>query len=63
VPYPLCFANPYSGYLLSSSCIFLSLDTFAIIEAAEITGTVKSPLIIGLQLGTSGQQLPSTRTL
>lgn len=46
VPYPLCFANPYSGYTSSYSLIILSLVTFATIDAADMLYIFASPFII-----------------
>ena len=47
VPYPLCFANPFSGYSLSYSSIMWSLVTFARMLAAAMETLFASPLMIG----------------
>jgi len=54
--------NEIKNYILFNFSISLSLVTFAITDAAEITGSVKSPLTIARQLSTSGQRFPSTST-
>lgn len=49
VPYHLCFLKLYCGYFLSAiSIIRWSLETFAIIEAIEISETFKSPFTMVL---------------
>lgn len=46
VPYPLCRSNRYKGCFLWSRTIMRSRVTFAMMEAAAITGIFSSPLMM-----------------
>ena len=57
----MCFLKQYSGYCSSRESIYLSLLTFAIIEAAAIDALKESPLIIAFDgTGRPGRRFPST---